>query len=152
MNRWRNGEAAIERLISDGELQVLAGAEANGEPWIAKARRTLRSAANLAGSDPDSAYVLAYDAARFACNALLHQQGLRPTTTGGHYAVDVAIREQFGGPFEQYGGLRRQRNELEYKMTIDSVTPGDADGAVTLATKLVEAAGELLPHLGLFSR
>ena len=35
-------------------------------------------------------------AARQACVALLAQQGLRPTTAGGHYAVEEAIRAQFG--------------------------------------------------------
>ena len=37
----------------------------------------------------DSAFVLAYDAARYAARALLAQQGLRPTTSGGHYVVEV---------------------------------------------------------------
>ena len=136
---------ALRRPASD-----LEGGQADGQPWIAKARRTLASAADLAGRDPDSAYVLAYDAARFACTALLNHQGLRPTTTGGHYAVDVAIREQFGGPFEQFGGMRRQRNELEYRFAIESVTSSDADHAVTLATQLVDTAERVLPHLGLF--
>lgn len=79
------------------------GAQADGQPWIAKARRTLASASELVHSDPDSAYILAYDAARFACTAVLSHQGLRPTTAGGHYAVDTAVRDQFGGPFEKFG-------------------------------------------------
>lgn len=148
--RWQKGEAATERLLANGELQTVTGAHANGEPWLVKARRTLTSAAGLADADPDSAYILAYDAARFACTALLNHQGLRPTTTGGHYAVDVAVREQFGDRFEQFGGLRRQRNELEYKFAADSVTASDAGGAVSVAEKLVDVAEQLLPHLGLF--
>jgi hypothetical protein len=123
----------------------------DGQPWIAKARRTCASAAELIKSDPDSAYVLAYDAARFACVALFTQQGLRPTTTGGHYAVDLAVREQFGGPFEQFGALRRQRNELEYpSLAPDTLTPSDADTAVAITTELIDAAERMLPHLGLF--
>ena len=151
MSRWQKGEAAIEQLAADGELQQVTGAQADGQPWIAKARRTRASAAELINSDPDSAYILAYDAARFACVALLTHQGLRPTTTGGHYAVDVAVREQFGGPFEQFGALRRQRNELEYpSLATDTLTPSDADTAVAITTKLVDAAERMLPHLGLF--
>jgi hypothetical protein len=38
-------------------------------------------------SDAYSAYVLGYDAARFAFIALLAQQGLRATSSGGHYVV-----------------------------------------------------------------
>jgi hypothetical protein len=41
--------------------------------------------------------VLSYDAARQACVSLLAQQGLRPTTSGGHYAIEEVIRAQFGG-------------------------------------------------------
>jgi hypothetical protein len=39
-----------------------------------KAIRTLTTAAKSTVDDPDSAYVLAYDAARYACTALLVQQ------------------------------------------------------------------------------
>jgi phage tail tape-measure protein len=42
--------------------------------------------------------VLAYDAARQACVALLAQQGLRPTTAGGHYAVEEIIRASSARP------------------------------------------------------
>lgn len=150
MTRWQKGEAAIERLLEDGELQALTGAEPDGRQWITKARHTLTSARTIAAADPDSAYVLAYDAARFACVALLAHQGLRPTTVGGHYAVDIAVREQFGGPFEQFGGLRRQRNVLEYKFVTDTVTSDDAHGAAGIAARLIDAAEQMLPHLGLF--
>ena len=51
-------------------------------------RQTLASAQVLLTTDPSNALVLAYDAARQACTALLAQQGLRQTTTGGHVAVD----------------------------------------------------------------
>jgi hypothetical protein len=150
MTRWQRGEATIEQMLKDGELQALTGIELDGRRWIAKARQTLVAAHSIAKVDPDSAYVLAYDAARFACVALLAHQGLRPTTTGGHYAVDLAIRAQFGGPFEQFGGLRRQRNVLEYKFVTDSVTSDDANEAVKLAGGLIDAAEQMLPHLGLF--
>jgi hypothetical protein len=57
-------------------------------PLLAQARRTAATAAGLVAADAYSAYILAYDAARFACIALLAQQGLRATTSGGHYAVE----------------------------------------------------------------
>jgi hypothetical protein len=151
MTRWRKGEASIERLLAAGELQSVTGARADGQPRIAKARRVLVSAAGLRDSDPESAYVLAYDAARFACAALLTHQGLRATSAGGHYAIDVAVREQFSGPFEDFGGLRRQRNELEYQLVTDVVSSTDASRAIDLANKLVNTAEQMLPHLGLFS-
>jgi hypothetical protein len=153
MSRWQRGAATIERLLAGGELQAVTGAAADGEPWLSKARRTLTTATSAAGTDPDSAFTLAYDAARFACTSLLTQQGLRPTTRGGHYAVEVAVRDQFGDKFGQFGGLRRQRNDIEYPRAFAApLTPADARSAITLATELTVTAEQLLPHLGLFSQ
>src|SRR5215467_12144427 len=118
MTRWQRGEADMERLLAEGDLQSLIGAATDGAQWLSKARRTLSTATGAADSDPDSAFTLAYDAARFACTALLTQQGLRATTRGGHYAVEVVVRGQFGAAFDRYGGLRRQRNEIEYPVTV----------------------------------
>ncbi|MGL5811687.1 MAG: hypothetical protein ACRCYQ_17230, partial [Nocardioides sp.] len=114
MARWKNGEAEIEALVAGGELQKLTGEAANGELLLAKASTTLETARSAIATDPDSAFVLAYDASRQALTALLAHQGLRPTTKGGHYAVERATRAQFGQGFRQFGALRRRRNELEY--------------------------------------
>ena len=73
MARWPQGEAEIERLLGLGHLQAMTGAAADGQPLLAKAGRTLTTAVSIAGSDPDSALVLAYDAARYAATALLAQ-------------------------------------------------------------------------------
>jgi hypothetical protein len=153
MTRWQRGEAEIERMLAGGELEVLTGAVADGEPWLSKARRTLSTAAGAADSDPDSAFTLAYDAARFACTALLAQQGLRATTRGGHYAVEAAVRRQFGATFDRYGALRRQRNDIEYPVNAAArLARDDARSAIAVATDLTAAAEQLLPHLALFSQ
>jgi hypothetical protein len=41
-------------------------------------------------------YALAYDGARKALTAILENEGLRPTTRGGHLAVFEAVRAQLG--------------------------------------------------------
>jgi HEPN domain len=151
MSRWQRGEAEIERLLAGGELQELTGRAADGGQWLSKARRTLNTAAGAADADLDSAFTLAYDAARFACTALLTQQGLRATTRGGHYVVEVAVPSQFGAAFDRFGGMRRQRNDIEYPVTVAAqLTPDDARYAVAVATELIDAAEQLLPHLALF--
>lgn len=114
MARWKRGEAEVETLVAAGDLQKLTGAAANGERLLEKASVTLETARSVIERDPDSAFVLAYDAARQALTALLAHQGLRSTTKGGHYAVEQAARAQFGPGFRQFGALRRRRNELEY--------------------------------------
>jgi hypothetical protein len=149
--RWTKGEAVIERLISSGELQSVRGPAADGEPWLIKAQRTHSSAAGIVTSDPDSAYVLAYDAARMACTALLAHQGLRPTTKGGHLVVDEAARAQFGDSFRHFRALRIRRNELEYPAYPgDAAEVAEATAALADAERIILAVQKVLPHLDLF--
>ncbi|MEU5881988.1 hypothetical protein [Spirillospora sp. NPDC047279] len=151
MARWARGEAVIERMIADGELQRVTGPAADGLPWLTKAQRTYGSAAVLAGTDADSAYVLAYDAARLAGTALLAQQGLRPTTRGGHLVVDEALRAQFGEVFRPFRTLRIRRNELEYPAYPgDGAEERETERALAGADQIIEAAQKLLPSLARF--
>lgn len=138
-------------LIASGELQPLTGGAANGERLLEKASVTLETARSAIESDPDSSFVLAYDAARQALTGLLAHQGLRPTTKGGHYAVEQAVRAQFGPGFRQFGALRRRRNELEYpERPGDDATNDEASAAVENAALIINAARDLLDQVGLF--
>lgn len=145
------GEAEIEKLVAERHLQKVHGGQANGEHLIEKAARTLTTAAAIAADDPDNAYVLAYDAARYAGTALLAQQGLRATTSGGHYAVEQALRAQFGTGFHTFAAMRRRRHELEYPSgPAETTTPDEAIEAIGDAHGLLDAAQQLMPRLGLF--
>lgn len=151
MARWPRGEADIEALLHDGRLQQLTGDAANGRRLLDKAVKTLNTARLAVTGDTDSAFVLAYDAARQALTALLVQQGLRPTTDGGHYAVEQAVRAQFGPGVRPFGALRRRRNELEYpQQPYDDATADEAHEAIESAREIIDAAGQILPQLGLF--
>lgn len=151
MARWKRGESDVEALIASGELQKLTGEAANGERLMEKAAVTLETARSAIESDPDSAFVLGYDASRQALTALLAHQGLRPTTRGGHYALEQAVRAQFGPGFRQFGALRRRRNELEYpERPGDEATNEEASEAVENAQAIIAAAEGLLGQLGLF--
>ena len=152
MPRWSRGEADVERQVRLGRLQHVTGAEADGAPLLETARRTLDTAATLVNADARSAYVLAYDAARLACTALLAQQGMRATTEGGHATIDEVVRAQFGVGFRPFTDLRRRRNELEYpRMPADTATAEEAEQAVKTAESLILAAGHLLGQLSFFS-
>jgi HEPN domain-containing protein len=151
MARWARGQSEVEALLAAGELQKLTGSAANGERLLDKAAVTLTTARAAIESDPDSAFVLAYDAARQALTALLAHQGLRPTTKGGHYAVEQAARAQFGPGFRQFGALRRRRNELEYpERPDDDATNDEANEAVENSQAIITAANGLIDQLGLF--
>lgn len=151
MTGWQRGRADVEALISSGHLQRLTGAAAGGERLLAKAVTTLETARLALARDPDSAFVLAYDASRQALTALLAQQGLRPTTKGGHYAVEQAARAQFGDGFRAFGALRRRRNELEYpQWPLDDASIDEATHCVETARVIIEATEGLIGELDLF--
>lgn len=150
--RWQPGEAEVEQLIGRHELELVTGSAADGTALLAQARKTATTAASLIETDSHSSYVLAYDAARFACNALLAQQGLRATTSGGHYAVERAVRAQFGDGFRPFGDLRRRRNELEYpRLPGDAPTGHEAKHAVDDAKGLIAGASLLIDELTFFA-
>lgn len=152
MSRWQRGEAQVEQLVRERELEHVTGAAANGTPLLTQAGKTAATAASLVQVDAYSAYILAYDAARFACIALLAQQGMRATTNGGHYAVERAVRAQFGEGFRPFADLRRRRNELEYpRLPADTATTDEAQQAVEVARRLIAAARELLDRLSFFA-
>lgn len=151
MTRWRRGEMEVESLLVQGALQRITGGAANGRPLIEKASVTLVSAEQLVGSDPDSAFVLAYDAARHALTGLLAQQGLRATSRGGHVAVEQAANAQFGPGFRDFGALRRRRNELEYpRWSGDSTNTAEARESITSARRIIAASLEIVDQLGMF--
>jgi hypothetical protein len=151
MAGWLMGQAEIEQLLGSGELELVTGTTADGGPLLDQARRTVVTAASLSAKDSYSSYVLAYDAARFACISLLAQQGLRATTKGGHYAVERAVRAQFGTGFRPFADLRRRRNELEYpRHPVDTATSDEAGQAVRDAKALITAADALIDQLSFF--
>ena len=112
MNAWQTGSSQIDTLIEEGKLTRLQGADAGVAGLIARARQQLASANSLVETDPATAYVVAYDAAKHAAMAVLAEQNLRATADGGHVAIEKALVAQFQGVFDGFGRLRRRRNEL----------------------------------------
>src|SRR6266487_5858534 len=116
--RWEQGRAAIERMLADGELQRVPASREQADRLLIQAKTHVTSAVLVCGDDPAGGYALAYDAARKALTAILENQGLRPTTRGGHLAVLEAIRAQLDPPMGQalrpFDRIRRQRHDVEY--------------------------------------
>jgi hypothetical protein len=152
MSRWARGQATITKLLSDRQLQIVKGEMTDGQAWLDKASRTLGTAGKIATDDPESALVLCYDAARQIGTGLLAQQGLRPTTEGGHIAVVRAIIDQFNGPFADLDMLRRRRNELQYpSFPGELVEAEEVKGAIAIVHQFLDAATKLIPVVGFFA-
>jgi len=152
MTRWAMGESEVLALLASNDLQNVVGDAANGMPLAERAQTTLATAISIRDSDPDSAFILAYDACRHALAALLAQQGLRSTSKGGHYAIEVAVRAQFGAGFRQFGALRRRRHDIEYPRPggTSDVTPTEISQALIVASEMITAARALIDELEMF--
>lgn len=118
MARWTPGNEKIEQLLRDGDLQTVEASRDQADRLIDQAFQHLTSAASLIDRDPEGAYALLYDAARKALVACLENQGLRPTSRGGHIATIEAVRAQLDSrlattlrPFDR---MRRTRRAAEY--------------------------------------
>jgi hypothetical protein len=116
--RWEQGRADIERMLADRRLQRVPASREHAERMLAQARRHLRSAQEICGNDPEGGYALLYDAGRKALAAVLGNEGLRPTSAGGHLAVYEAARAQLDPPMgavlSPFDRMRRQRRDAEY--------------------------------------
>ncbi len=49
VTRWAKGESAIEELLAADQLQSVRGAQADGSPFLGRARNTIDSAASISG-------------------------------------------------------------------------------------------------------
>lgn len=156
VSRWAKGADRVTALIESRDLQqVIADPEAV-DALLASARRHIASARLTVDQDPESAYTLAYDAARKSATSLLSHQGLRPTSAGGHLAVVDAIRAQFPGVpgLTSLDRLRRRRNQAEYPdpRGYDPITAAEANDAISVAGHCATSAERLLQlaELGVF--
>lgn len=146
----------VERLLDANQLQRVPVDDVTAPALLSTSSRQIGSARKLLDDDPDSAYVLAYDASRKAATALLAHQGLRPTSAGGRIAVVEAMEAQFPSTpgLRSLDRLRRRRNQSEYAdpRYVDPIDADEAAGAITVAEECIDTAVRLLdaPQLGRF--
>lgn len=153
MRRWSEGEREIERLLATGHLQQVPPNREHAVALLAQARQSLtvaQMAIDAGALAP--AYGQLWDAIRKALTALLWTQGLRPTTKGGHLAVQLAAQAQFGqgtlrGALAPLGRVRSKRNDLEYPDPGTSLSPVEIDFAHQCADDVVAMAAQLLDSL-----
>lgn len=155
MPPWPTGQQLVARMVHDGRLEYVPGDPDRTADLIASTVTKLRSAQMLTEIDPDSAFILAYDAARFLLNALLAAQGLRVKggTEAGHLALQETVQAQFGDLFRFFPRMRRTRNELEYPpltKAAETVSPRDVSERIEQIRAVVEPVRALVGQLPLF--
>jgi len=150
--RWEQGRAGIDRMLAAAELQRVPPSREQADSLIAEARTHLTSAASICDQDPPGAYALVYDAARKALTAVLENQGLRPTTRGGHLAAYDAVRAQLDPPLGKilrpFDRMRRQRHDAEYPpVSAPRLTAGDVREDIPKATEIITLSERVLDQM-----
>jgi len=150
LQRWTEGRAVVDRLLADKKLDRVAASEDVAELLLVAAAKHIESAALIAEADPSGSCQLSYDGARKSLAAVLQIQGLRPTSSGGHYVIEECLKAQlvkYGREIvDKFSVMRRTRNSSEYpQSTKDLVAPEealeqveDARDVMAKSTKLVE--------------
>jgi uncharacterized protein (UPF0332 family) len=156
LTRWAKGSARVSALIETRHLQRVVADPETVIALLESSRRHIAAARLIVAKDPESAYSVAYDAARKCATALLAHQGLRPTTAGGHIAVVETTRAQFPGVpgLLSLDRLRRRRNQSEYPdpRGYDPITGEEALDAIAVAGDCIAGTEKLLAlaELGVF--
>jgi HEPN domain len=150
--RWNQGRADIDRLLADGELQRVPANREHADQLIAQARKDLASAELLREANPKRAYESLYDAARMALTAVLENEGLRPTSRGGHIAPYNAVTAQLeppmGAVLRPFDRMRRTRNRSEYpSFTAPEVTSDNVRADVPIAESIVQVCEGILDQM-----
>jgi len=145
---WGPGKQTIEDLLRHGKLEHTIANPAEARHLLDKARTHLRTALTNADADPEIAYDALYAAARKALTAILVQQGLRPTRTGGHEAVIDAVEAQLvppmGDTLRPYRNLRRMRASGDYLGATSALHPDDIHRDHPAAVAIVDMADKLI--------
>lgn len=142
--KWQQGRAALDGMLTRGELERVPASREQADSLLSQARNHLAAAQAVTTIDSVGAYQLLYDAARKSLTAILENQGLRPTSRGGHIAVRDTVGAQLDPPLgavlRPFDRMRRRRNQAEYA---DLETPAPDADDVAADTPKVKAIIDL---------
>lgn len=154
--RWTQGRAEIDTAIAARQLERVPASRELANRDIALAESRADSAKLLLeAGDASGALTFAYDSARLALTAILANQGLRPTSAGGHLATQQAVLAQLEPPMGRrirpFDRMRRERNRAQYP-SLDDIDPTESDVRDDIATArdLIALAGDVLDSMPVY--
>lgn len=153
--KWNQGRAAIERMLASRELERVPASREHEDRLVAQARQHVRSADAICDIPPPAGMSSCTTRARKALTAVLENQGLRPTSQGGHMAVYQAVRAQLDPPMGKtlrpFDRMRRQRNDIEYPPTdTPQMTAADVREDLEEAHAIIDLASGVLDEMSPF--
>jgi HEPN domain len=153
--RWNQGRAVIERMLAAHELQRVPASRDHADRLMTEARNLLSAAEAVEDQSPEGAYGMLYDAARKALTAVLENQGLRPTQSGGHLATyDATIAQldpPMGATMRPFNRMRAQRHDMQYPGEEDPpINAADVRRDFPKAAEILDLAERVLDQMDVF--
>ena len=154
---WAQGRSKIDRYLQQKRLQEVAPNRSHAEKLLELAQAHTQTASMVADDDPEGAFAAAYDGARKALVAILANQGLRPTSKGGHVVVGEAVTAQLDPPhratLRPFDRMRERRNKAaEYPDPgIPPITPDEVRDGIEKARKMIDLAHQVLDQMPAYS-
>jgi hypothetical protein len=153
--KWEQGRAEIDRMLADSELERVQASRDHADRLLNQAQRHLISATATCDSDPEGAYSTLYDAGRKSLWAILANQGLRPTTKGGHLAAYHAVKAQLDPPMghqlRPFDRMRRQRHDAEYpQVDTPELVPDDIRDDIPKIRTIVDIADRVMDNMSIY--
>ena len=153
--RIESGRAEVDEMLKSGELKRVTPSLELADTILLRSEESLSSAIESLNKNwLHSSYESMWASVRLALTALLQVQGLRPTSTGGHIAVEKSARAQFdrsmGELLKPITMMRRTRNDLEYPDEDTYIEYERVEKDITLAENIIDACKKALPHLDVY--
>lgn len=136
-------DAAVELLVKTGVIREIAADEAATKTELAAARKHVESAAEIAETDPNGAFQLAYDAARKAAGAHMRARGYRVGSrqaahvNTGRYLAAALDQPSLAVHIDAFDDMRSLRDQSEYDALL--LDEADARDAIEHADAIVSA-------------
>lgn len=151
---WKLGAVVVEGMLRSGFLERVPANTEEAEYLLERAATHVRSAETLCGDHREIAYDALYAAARKALTAVLVQQGLRPTRSGGHEAVIEAVEAQLAPPagksLRPYHAMKRRRAGGDYQASAGRIYSEDIEEDLPAAREILEKATQVVPVMTVF--
>ncbi|NDL61085.1 helix-turn-helix domain-containing protein [Phytoactinopolyspora mesophila] len=146
------GFEVINRLVDDGELEMISGQAADGTPYFDHASHHLSAADHVSTLAPASAFILVCQSARLIGAGLLAAQGLRLSASADRASANRAVVAQLGTQFEHLELLRRRLLTLDNPIGRDNqVSAEDVEALVPTVRFLLKEACDRVHELGLYT-
>ena len=146
------GQADLEAMVSDGDLEACPADAAGARALLTRARRHVETARSLIDDDTEIAADALHAGNRKALEAVLLDRGLRSTKKGGHIAPRRAVQSMLGGGrglLGVYDVVRRLRHEGDYTLT--DLHPDDVRDNLQDSLALVDACEKVVGMMPPFS-